>query len=370
MPGIMRVVSGASALLLAVSVWFGGAASAADPLASFPTDPKQVSVAGISSGAFMANQLHIAHSAGLMGAGIIAGGLYGCAVDSTTSDGVLALASIAVGPCLAVPTLLKPVTFYSKLVNDFAARGWIDPPANLANSHIYVFTGQSDKIVNSKTVELAVALYEKLGVPSLQISMHDKDLPSPGAGHSWVTANFGIRCDENAPDFINDCHYDQAGAELATIYGPLKPRVASPAGRVVAFDQTEFAPSNGAAANGLSDTGYLYIPKSCEAGAAQKCRLHIVLHGCMQSAEVLGPEFYTHAGINEWADGNNIVVLYPQAHATTVSQLSSQNFLSLFNTNLEGCWNWWGYGGDTRFLTKKGVQINAISSMVRRVTGQ
>ena len=87
-------------------------ASAADPLGRFPADPTQVSVAGISSGAFMANQLHIAHSAGVMGAGIVAGGLFGCAVDSVTGDGVLALASLAVGPCMSVPSLLKPVTFY------------------------------------------------------------------------------------------------------------------------------------------------------------------------------------------------------------------------------------------------------------------
>jgi hypothetical protein len=59
-----------------------------------------------------------------------------------------------------------------------------------------------------------------------------------------------------------------------------------------------------------------------------------------------------------------------ETHATTVSQLSSQNFLSLFNTNLEGCWNWWGYGSDPQFLTKQGVQISAIWSMVLRVTGQ
>ena len=71
----------ASALLLAAAAWFGGGASAADPLGRFPVDPKQVSVAGISSGAFMANQLHIAHSADIVGAGIVAGGLYGCAVD-------------------------------------------------------------------------------------------------------------------------------------------------------------------------------------------------------------------------------------------------------------------------------------------------
>src|ERR1700726_4771345 len=80
-----------------------------------PADPGQVSVSGISSGAFMANQLHIAHSAGIMGAGIIAGGLYGCAVDHELEDGVYALASLAVGPCMSVPTLLQPVAFYAQL---------------------------------------------------------------------------------------------------------------------------------------------------------------------------------------------------------------------------------------------------------------
>ena len=63
------------------AAWFGGEASAAGPARTLPADPGQVSVAGISSGAFMANQLHIAHSAGIMGAGIVAGGPFGCAVD-------------------------------------------------------------------------------------------------------------------------------------------------------------------------------------------------------------------------------------------------------------------------------------------------
>ena len=97
----------------------------------------------------MANQLHIAHSAGIMGAGIVAGGLFGCAVDSVTGDGVLALASLAVGPCMSAPTLLKPVTFYGQIVTDLAAKGWIDPPGNLAGSRVYLFTGQADTVVNS-----------------------------------------------------------------------------------------------------------------------------------------------------------------------------------------------------------------------------
>jgi poly(3-hydroxybutyrate) depolymerase len=357
-------------LLVAAAVCFSGCALAAEPLGRLPADPGQVSVSGISSGAFMANQLHIAHSEGIMGAGIIAGGLYGCAVDSVTSDGVFALASLAVGPCMSVPTLLKPVAFYAQVVADLAAHGWIDPPRNLARSHVYMFTGQADQVVNFKTVELGASLYRTLGVPQSQIVFRDRHLPAPGAGHSWVTKNFGNTCDHNTSPFINNCIYDQAEDILSTIYGPLQPPRVPPSGRIIAFDQTEFVARNAAEANGVSNTGYLYIPKTCEADAAQRCRLHVALHGCLQSAEVLGNEFYTKVGVNEWADTNRIIVLYPQAHATTISQLSSQNFLSLFNTNLAGCWNWWGYGYDPQFLTKQGVQINAIWSMVLRLTGQ
>jgi poly(3-hydroxybutyrate) depolymerase len=360
----------APALLVAAAAWFGGSASAAEPLGRLPANPGQVSVSGISSGAFMANQLHIAHSAGIMGAGIIAGGLYGCAVDSVTRAGVFSLASLAVGPCMSVPTLLQPAAFYAQVVADLAAQGWIDTPSNLARSHIYMFTGQADQVVNFKTVELGASLYRTLGVPESQIVFHYRDLPAPGAGHSWVTKNFGKPCDANASPFINDCMYDQAEDMLSTIYGPLQPPNVPPSGRIVPFDQGEFVPGNAAKAIGMSDTGYLYIPKACEAGAAQPCRLHVALHGCLQSAEVLDDEFYTKVGINEWADTNAIIVLYPQAHATKVSELASQNFLSLFNTNLEGCWNWWGYGADAQFLTKQGVQISAIWSMVLRVTGQ
>src|SRR5216683_1540026 len=356
--------------LLVLVACCGGGAWAADPLGRFPVDPAQVSVSGISSGAFMANQLHIAHSAGMAGAGMIAGGLYGCAVDGVAEDGVFALASLAVGPCMSVPTLLRPVDFYAQLTADLAARGWIDPPGDLARSRVYLFTGQADKIVSPKTIELGASLYRTLGVPASHLKFRDQDLPGAGAGDSWVTKNFGSACDANAKPFINDCRYDQAEELLQTIYGPLQAPAGEPPGHIVAFDQTEFAPGKAAAANGLLDTGYLYVPKACEPGAVRRCRLHVVLHGCLQSAEVLGDEFYTKIGVNEWADTNRIVVLYPQAHTTTVAELSSQDSSSLLNTNPEGCWNWWGYAGDKQFLTKQGVQVGAIWSMVQRVTGQ
>jgi hypothetical protein len=347
-------------------------AYAADKLSAFPVDPAQISVAGISSGAFMANQLHIAHSADIMGAAMVAGGLYGCAVQDVESDGVLALASQAVGPCMKVPFMLDDVSSYRDMVNKLAGKGWIDPPSNLARAKVYFFTGSSDDVVASETVEKGEALYDSLGVPAANIDFEDRSGPAAKAGHSWVTISFGEACDANASPFIDDCSYDQAGAELKTIYGQdLKPPAAAPSGRIVAFDQREFVPGKATAANGLLDRGYLYVPKACEPGAAQLCRLQVVMHGCKQSAEELGDTFYTKIGVNEWADANNILVLYPQAHATTAAELPPDLWATaLLNANPEGCWNWWGYSGDRQYLTKKGVQVLAIWKMVQRLEGK
>jgi len=241
-------------------------AQAADKLGSFPVDPAQVSVAGISSGAFMANQLHIAHSADIMGAAMVAGGLYGCAVEAVEDDGVRALASQAVYDCMRLPDNLKDASDYADQVKQFAAKGWIDPISNLAQSKIYFFTGGSDAVVDSQTVETGKAVYEAVGARN--IVSEDRSGLAANAGHSWVTKNFGGACDANASPFIDNCGYDQAGAELKAIYGPdLKPPRKASSKRIVAFDQKEFVPEGATAANGLSDTGYLYVPKSCQPGA-------------------------------------------------------------------------------------------------------
>jgi poly(3-hydroxybutyrate) depolymerase len=326
-------------------------ALAAERLGSYPVDPAQVSVSGISSGAFMANQLHVAHSADIMGAAMIAGGLYGCAVLHPTADGVEALASQAAGPCMSTPFLLEDVSFYTDLVKTLARKAAIDPLSDLAHSKVYFFTGGADSVVNSQTVEKGRDVYVALGVPPANIVFEDHSGPAANAGHSWVTKNFGGKCSVNKAPYINDCVYDQAGAELKALYGPnLKPAAAAPGGRIVAFDQTEFVAGGAARANGLSDVGYLYVPKDCEQGAKPPCRLHIVLHGCQQSSEILGAEFYTKIGVNEWADANRIVVLYPQAHATTVAELPAQaGMTALIDANPMGCWNWWGYAEDLQY---------------------
>jgi len=369
-PQARRLIRRLAALALLPALF--ASAHAAEKLGAFPVDPAQVSVAGISSGAFMANQLHIAHSADIMGAAMIAGGLYGCAVQDVESDGVLALASQAVGACMKVPFMLDDTETYKERVEKLAAKGWIDPPSNLKHAKIYFFTGGSDQVVASETVEKGEALYAALGVPAANIDFEDHSGPAAKAGHSWVSKNFGRACDANASPYIDDCRYDQARAELKAIYGEdLKPPAATQTGRIVAFDQTEFVPGKATAANGLLDTGYLYVPNACEPGAAQPCRLQVVLHGCKQSAEELNDVFYTKIGVNEWADANNILVLYPQAHATSAAELPPDLWANaLIYANPEGCWNWWGYSDDRQYLTKKGVQIVALWKMIQRLEGK
>ncbi len=56
--------------------------------------------------------------------------------------------------------------------------------------------------------------------------------------------------------------------------------------------------------------------------------MHIVFHGCLQGKYNIGNIFADKTGYNQVADDNDIIIIYPQAKATSVS-------------NPNGCWDWW-----------------------------
>ncbi|HCF79113.1 MAG TPA: hypothetical protein DER52_05440, partial [Glaciecola sp.] len=66
----------------------------------------------------------------------------------------------------------------------------------------------------------------------------------------------------------------------------------------------------GETANTIADDGYIYIPQSCAQG--DTCRLHVSFHGCNQNASAIGMDYIEDTGLNEWADSNNLIILYPQ----------------------------------------------------------
>jgi hypothetical protein len=182
-----------------------------------------------------------------------------------------------------------------------------------------------------------------------------------GAGHSQVTLSYGLDCPDNKDYFIDRCNYDQAGIILQHIYGALQSRNdnGEPTGRLLAFGQREFTSPASPASYSLAETGYVYVPAPC--AAREPCRVHIALHGCQQDHDAIGDRYIRHAGYNEWADTNHLIILYPQ----TIAGDPATNFGTPLNPY--GCWDWWGYT-DFNYAVKAGRQITTIKAMLDRLT--
>ena len=88
----------------------------------------------------------------------------------------------------------------------------------------------------------------------------------------------------------------------------------------------------------------------------------MAFHGCQQTEEMIGDAFIRHAGYNEWAEANRIVVLYPQAAVLQRRVLG----IPLPWPNPQGCWDWWGFTGPD-YARRTGPQIQAINAMIDRL---
>ena len=190
------------------------------------------SVSGLSAGAYMAGQFQIAHSSIVRGAGIVAGGPYGCAesafADVMPGPGAPFLnLSKAINGCMLDAMLAWGMPDAEKLAErtrKLAQADRVDATDGLARSRVYLFSGTNDRIVLPSIVGVAVKLYAALGVPDAQVKL----VSNIGAGHAFVTQDKGLACGRTGEPYITDCDYDQAGALLAHIYGKLKPRAAEP----------------------------------------------------------------------------------------------------------------------------------------------
>ena len=303
----------------------------ASELPALQADISAVTMSGVSSGGSMAVQMHVAHSASVKGVGVIAGGPYYCAMGSVWT---------AYYNCMTPGwwTPLPRAAFLKSATDSLAAAGRIDATTHLSAAKAWLFSGTRDRTVLPEVMRELQAYYALYGVKARLVA----DKP---AGHAMVTANTGSKdCAVTASPYINDCDYDAAGELLKHLLGPLQPPAKE--GVLLEFDQKGDA--------GMGDKGFAYVPKICE---RQRCRVHVVFHGCRQSAGEVGNRFAREAGYNGWAEGNALIMLYPQVKASW----------SAFAFNPRGCWDWWGYTGPA-YHTKDGAQIRAVRAMLERLS--
>lgn len=148
--------------------------------------------------------------------------------------------------------------------------------------------------------------------------------------------------------------YDSEHTWLTKFFGKLHARNSGALlGSLITFDQTEFGAN---ASNSMDTTGSVFVPRSCAATAT--CGFVVAFHGCLQGHTLIGDKFVSESGIDEWADTNSIIVLYPYAIAAPGP--------TPYNPN--GCWDWWGYD-DANYSLKSGTQMGIVYKMVQRITG-
>jgi len=303
-------------------------------------DSDLITVSGISSGGYMANQYHIAYSDQVSGAAMLASGPFGCA----KGDLKTALTSCMNNP---KPLSSEPFLILAKIAEKEKTIAKIE---NLSNDKVWIFHGKEDSTVSQSVTQSLVSFYQELGV---DVSRHF-DL---SVGHGFPTKDKGVICAETKSPYLNQCQFDGAGSLLSFLLGDLKAKSLETkehqTGKVVPFDQSKYLEPG--QDNTLADTGYVYLPTSCLSG--ERCKLHMVLHGCQQNVDSVSMTFIENNGINEWADSNNLVVVYPQTKST---------FIPL---NPKACWDWWGYTG-TDYLSRDGAQLKHLNNIVKGISSR
>ena len=326
-------------------------ATKASPLGSYTVDLSQTSVSGLSSGAFMTSQLYMTHSDIMVGAGVIAGGPYLCALSKKFVAPLIPATTTCMNPKDGEGPNLPRL---EEMTQDLANKSKIDPVSNLADDRIYVFSGQADKTVHPPVVDATVQYFIDMGVPAESISYDN----SVNAGHAIITDHADdVPCADTASPYINNCNFMQSTRIIQQIYPGAQEPATSATGQLIEFDQTEFLPNE---ITSMSPNGFLYVPQSCASGT--ECKIHVAIHGCQQGYESIQDQYYATTGYNQMADTNNLIILYPQASISHTIPYNPQ-----------GCWDFWGYSSynyvDPDFYTQDAPQIKAIYAMLERLAG-
>lgn len=289
----------------------------------------QFSVSGISSGASFAHQIHVAYSSSVIGAGIISGDVYYCSMGSYARWATA---------CSVNAFLINTPSNIQAAMNN-AAQGLIDSTENLKNSNVYIFSGKLDNLISQPVVEKMLEFYENFQANATTMFNFT-------AQHAWITSNAGNPCWYLGSPYINNCGYDAAGAILNKLYSNLKPKTSQIPSNLLEFDQSDYTDVWLA---GLSTRGWIYIPTNCQ---VSKCSVHFSFHGCMMYYDLISDAFIKESGLNEWAESNNIIIIYPQTRPGSY--------------NPAGCWDVYGYTGPN-FALKSSLQMSAIYAMSTKV---
>jgi len=184
-------------------------------------DRDRITVSGVSAGAQMTQQLHIAYPDVFSGAALLAGGPFGCAQGSL---------GIAMSRCMGKVEGELPLQQFADEIRQAARQGRVGDPDLLRDDRVWIFHGSLDQTVAAGLSAATVALYGRF-MPAENI----RYVSTIEAAHNFPTRDQGNDCRVSKAPFIGDCNYDAAGELLQYLYGELS----SPPAAVTAAELTE-----------------------------------------------------------------------------------------------------------------------------------
>eukprot|EP00939_MAST-03C_sp_MAST-3C-sp1_P001482 g1482.t1 len=233
--------------------------------------------------------------------------------------------------------------------------GTIDNPHKyVPNIAVVLFSGRKDTVVTTGTMKDA---FKQLKLLSSTANVHR--VFDTNATHVWSLDQGKCACGSCVLDLtdrlccdVNNCGYSLSGDILRRAYGVLSPRTEAVPDSLMWYPQWKFFPSTSDDAN-MMKWGLVYVPVSCRGGVKEsriQCsRVHIHYHGCIKPKWTLRIRWATRIDLVEYAEANDIMVIFPQVRGNKASG--------------RGCWNWGFKKDDPMFDTKYGRQLSTVRRM-------
>ena len=321
-----------------------------------------ITISGISAGAYMAVQLHIIYSKTFSGINIIAGGPFWCAKGEIQT---------AINECMNNGDNID-IDYLIYITKNTQNYNYIDNVNNIIDNKVWIMSAINDTVVNKSVVIKLQEYYQ-------YFKADIKTVFDIQGEHGQITDNYGSDCFYLGNPYILNCNYNSVEHGLNWVYQKQKKinnnklfikkfsknkfnnndnnnlndnnnnnnnYLNYENGRLIKFKQELFLSTIWNQEYGLNKYGYIYIPNYCY---QNKCSLHIALHGCLMTLEDINTQFIEHSGYIEYANLYHIVILFPQAQKNRL--------------NPKGCFDWWGYTGKD-YASNIGIQPSFIKNIV------
>ena len=308
------------------------------------TESPHLTVSGQSAGGSMAIQHLVAYSHSVDGAAIVAGSPYGC--------GAVPLDQWI---CFTGPFGTLDEDRALRYIRERRESGLIDAPVwlRLRRTPLLLFSGSKDHVVWQDVMRATARQLEALAAPGQVASVFNTS-----ASHVWSIDHGDCSCGDCALELgdgvccdVNNCLYDLSGDMLSRFYGPALRQRSTPLPRLHWVAQWPFVPAHAArlpTPARMLEWAIVYVSSGCEREPS-RCRLHVNYHGCTANDWKQRREWVRHIDLNEYAESNDLVVVYPQAAGN--------------NATGTGCWDWFD-AGDADFDTRRGSQLSTVTALI------